>query len=353
MGGVKILDFPSVPHDVDLYNRFTGRGFSGTIGAPGRINRPDSGKNPYELWLRCAVTSNRQRAGYLEGSVSIVINFVLFLAKMYAGVVSHSIALLADAFHTLSDCITSLALVLGYRIAFQPPDKEHPFGHQRFEAVTSIVIGTLLGVVGFEFANRSMTKLLSRETLRFSWMAVVVLATSVVVKEWLARWALGLAERHNAESIRADAWHHRSDSVAALLVLVGMFLGERIWWMDGLLGLLVSGLIVYVAYDIIREAAKDIMGRVPNSLEVSALNDIALRASDKIRDVHHVHMHEYGDHVEVTMHVRLPPETTLEEAHALASRLEELVQKELKWEATVHVEPYPKGHYPERGHRPS
>ncbi|MGQ9623732.1 MAG: cation diffusion facilitator family transporter [Candidatus Caldatribacteriaceae bacterium] len=299
------------------------------------------------------MTDGKQKAGYLEGFVSIVINLVLFLAKMYAGVVSHSVALMADAFHTLSDCLTSLALVLGYRIAFQPPDKEHPFGHQRFEAATSIVIGTLLGTVGFEFANRSISKLLSREVLHLSWVAVVVLATSVVVKEWLAWWALNLAGKHNAKSIRADAWHHRSDSVAALLVLVGMFLGERIWWVDGLLGLLVSGLIVYVAYEIIRKAAKDIMGRVPQSSEILALNDIASRASDKIRDVHHVHVHEYGDHVEVTLHVRLLPETTLEEAHALVSRLEELVRRELRWEATVHVEPYPKRHLSPKGHRPS
>ncbi len=288
------------------------------------------------------MANDKQKAGYLEGSVSMVINLVLFLVKMYAGMVSQSIALIADAFHTLSDCITSLALVLGYRIAFQPPDREHPFGHQRFEAATSIVIGTLLGVVGFEFAQRSISKLLHREALRFSLVAVVVLAVSVIAKEWLARWALSLAEKHQAQSVRADAWHHRSDSIAALFVLLGVFLGERIWWMDGLLGLSVSGLIVYVAYDIINKAAKDIMGRVPKAKEVSLLNDIALRTSDKIRDVHHVHVHEYGDHVEVTLHIRLLPETTLEEAHLLASRLEELVRKELRWEATVHVEPYPK-----------
>jgi len=283
---------------------------------------------------------DRKHAGYLEGSVSVVVNLVLFAAKMYAGIVSSSIALIADAFHTLSDCITSLALILGYKIAFKPPDKEHPFGHQRFEAATSIIIGTLLGAVGFEFINRSISKLLAGETLVFSWIAVAVMAASVVAKEALARWALGLAKRHSAEAVEADAWHHRSDALASLLVLVGIVVGEKVWWIDGVLGIVVSGLIIYVAYDIIKKASEDIMGRAPEASEINTLREMASRVSGSIRDLHHVHIHEYGDHVEVTLHIRLPPDTSLREAHEVASKLEELIRRELKWEATIHVEPY-------------
>ncbi|ADV64962.1 cation diffusion facilitator family transporter [Desulfurococcus mucosus] len=283
----------------------------------------------------------REKAGYLEGWVSVAVNLILFTVKMYAGLVSSSIAVVADAFHTLSDCITSLALILGYKIAFKPPDEEHPFGHQRFEAATSIVIGTLLGVVGFEFINRSVDKLLAREALVFSWIAVVVLTVSAVVKEALARWALRLAESvGGAESIRADAWHHRSDAVATLLVVIGLMIGESVWWVDGLLGLLVSGLIIYVAYDIIKRASQDILGRAPSSTEVSVLREIASGVSGDIRDLHHVHIHEYGDHIEVTLHIRLPPGMKLSDAHEVASRLEDAIRRTLGWEATIHVEPY-------------
>lgn len=287
-----------------------------------------------------SMPSSKEEAGYLEGWVSVIVNILLFIIKLYAGILANSIAIIADAFHTLSDSITSVALIIGYKIAFRPPDKEHPFGHQRFESVTSIIIGTLLGVIGFEFVQRSISKLISGETLIFSWIAVIVLAVSVVVKEWLARWALGLAARFNAGSIKADAWHHRSDAVATLLVLIGLLTSSLAWWIDGVLGLMVSGLIIYVAYDIIKKASENIMGRSPTPSETSMLKELASRISSDIRDLHHVHLHEYGEHVEVTLHIRLPPGINLNEAHEIASKLEELIRKELKWGATIHVEPY-------------
>ncbi|ACL10600.1 putative cation efflux system protein [Desulfurococcus amylolyticus 1221n] len=287
-----------------------------------------------------SMPSSKEEAGYLEGCVSIIVNTLLFIIKLYTGILANSIAIIADAFHTLSDSITSAALIIGYKIAFKPPDEEHPFGHQRFESVTSIIIGTLLGVVGFEFIQRSISKLISRETLIFSWIAVILLTVSVIAKELLARWALGLATRFNAESIKADAWHHRSDAVATQIVLIGLFMSRLVWWIDGVLGLMVSGLIIYVAYDIIKRSSKNILGRSPTPSEKSKLKELASRISGNIRDLHHVHLHEYGEHVEVTLHIRLPPDINLNEAHEIASKLEELIRKELKWEATIHVEPY-------------
>ncbi|MEM1628163.1 MAG: cation diffusion facilitator family transporter [Desulfurococcaceae archaeon] len=286
-----------------------------------------------------AMNHGRKKAGLTEGMVSIIVNTCLFALKYYAGYVSNSIAVISEAFHTLSDSITSIALIIGFKIAFKPPDSEHPFGHQRFEIVTSVIIGTLLGVVGFEFMIRSIDKILNRQPASFTLMAIIAMSLSMLVKEVLARWAMKLAKRHGSESIMADAWHHRSDAIASGLVLLPVVFGEKYWWLDGLFGLIVSSLIVYTAYDIINKSTRKILGRAPSMEEIESLKRIINTVSDKAEDLHHIHIHEYGDHVEVTLHIRLPSDIKLHEAHEIASLVEKAIKEKLGWEATVHTEP--------------
>ncbi len=281
----------------------------------------------------------RRRAGYLEAVVSILLNTILFALKYYAALISSSVALMADAFHTLSDSLTSIVVLIGVELGFKPPDKEHPFGHQRIETIATIVIATMLGIVGYEFFKQSLEKLLSRESLTFSSIALGVMALSAVSKELLARWAERLGEKHEMSSVKADAWHHRSDAIASLLIIAGLLLGETYWWVDGVLGLIVSGLIVYLAWGLIKTASNLLMGRSPLPVEEDELMKIVSSVAPQARDLHHIHIHEYGAHVEITLHLRLDPRISLEEAHRIATLIEEAVRNKLGWEVTVHLEP--------------
>ncbi|MEM0378249.1 MAG: cation diffusion facilitator family transporter [Thermosphaera sp.] len=282
---------------------------------------------------------SKRKAGYLEGWTSVALNTLLFALKYYAAIVSHSVALVADAFHTLSDSMTSIVLLLGVKWGFKAPDKEHPFGHQRLETIASIVIAVMLGVVGFEFFKQSLDKLISRESLVYSNIALGVMVFSAVAKEALARWALRLGESYGMESVKADAWHHRSDAVASFLIVIGLLVGETYWWVDGVLGFLVSLLIVYTAWSLIKAASDKVIGRSPRPEEEEELRTIVYSTVPRAKDLHHIHIHEYGDHVEATLHIRLDSKISLEEAHKLATEIEEAVKKKKGWEVTVHVEP--------------
>lgn len=283
---------------------------------------------------------DKKMAGYLEGSISIAVNSALFALKYYYGVAFNSIAIVADSFHTLSDSLTSVVLILSFLIAYRPADAKHPFGYGRVESVATIVIGSILVAVGVEIAHESYEKLISRESLVFDWILISILASSALVKEMLALWAFRLGRKYGSVSIRADAWHHRSDALVTALLTVAILLGSNLWWLDSALGFALSSLIVYVGVSIVHEKAIELLGRAPTSEELRRVKEVVHKISPLVQDVHQVRMHSYGEHVEITLHVRLPPKITVLEAHDIATKIENKIKEELEWNATVHVEPY-------------
>jgi cation diffusion facilitator family transporter len=281
----------------------------------------------------------RKKAGYLEGLVSIVVNTLLFIVKYYYGVLYSSIAVVADSVHTLSDSLTSVIVVLGFKAAYSKPDEKHPFGHGRAEDIAAIVVGVLLCVAGYELAASSYNKLASGEPLVYSPALVAVLLMSATIKEALALWAFELGKKYRSELIRSDAWHHRSDATVTALLALALILGSPYWWIDGAMGLVVSALIIATGAKIVLESSSNLLGKAPSKEEIEKIVSVVKSARPEVISVHHIHIHKYGDHVEVTLHVHLPDELTLSQAHEVATSIEEALKRELGYEATVHVEP--------------
>jgi len=278
--------------------------------------------------------------GYLEGWISVVLNTALFAVKYAVGAAAGSISMIADALHTLSDTLTSFVLLLGFWISSRRPDKEHPFGHGRAEIISALIIGVLLAVVGFGFLRESIARLQHRTSAVFNSWAVAVFVLSVVLKEGLAQFSIWAGKKTKSSSLLADGWHHRSDAIASALIVVGALFGTRYWWIDGVMGICVALLILYATYDIMKHAASPLLGEAPDpDLECKVQAIVREQASD-VTALHHFHMHRYGEHVELTFHVRLPPEMTLAAAHETATRIERALRDRLNVEATIHTEPY-------------
>jgi cation diffusion facilitator family transporter len=279
------------------------------------------------------------RYGYLEGVLSTVLNLVLFGLKYWAGVVSGSVALVADAWHTLSDSLTSIIVVVGTKISSQPPDEEHPFGHGRAELIASVVIAVILSVVAIEFVGKAIDKLENRIAANYGWIAIAVTGISIVAKEVMAQLAIRWGKEVNMKSLVADGWHHRSDAISSVVILAGIFVGAYLWWIDAVLGLIVSAILFYVAYGILKESVSALIGEQAEPDLKQKLCELSASVYCKELHLHHVHLHSYGRHQELTFHIRLPDDLSLHEAHEIASEIETLVRQELHMEATVHTEP--------------
>lgn len=276
----------------------------------------------------------------LEGWISIFFNIVLFILKYWAGLVTGSVALVADAWHTLSDSVSSIFVLIGAKMSIKPADKDHPFGHGRAEPIASIVIGVLLAMIALNFLQESITKLKNREAVVFGTIAIVVTLISIIVKEGLAQFALWGWRKNHATLLKADAWHHRSDAISSVIILAGIFLGKHFWWIDGVLGIIVAIMIFYASFEIFREAVNPLLGEQANTMLMDQINSICVQVT-AIKDIkaHHFHVHKYGDHTELTFHIRLPGSLHLTRAHDIASKIEDAIKKDLNIEATIHTEP--------------
>lgn len=279
------------------------------------------------------------KLGYREGLVSVILNLLLFVLKYYAGIASASLALIADAWHTLSDSLTSLVVILGIKLSSKKPDKEHPFGHGRWEQISALIIAILLALVGVEFMKDAIAKLRGHEAADFGWLAYLATVASIVLKEGLARYAFYIARKTGNAAVKADGWHHRSDALSSLMVLAGLFLSPYFWWIDSVLGMLISFMLFYAAYGIIREAVNKILGEEPSEEVIGKVEQIVKAEMGNVAYPHHYHIHHYGDHIEFTFHIKVPGEETVEEAHRKATLIEMQIKTELKIDATTHIEP--------------
>ncbi len=281
----------------------------------------------------------RRRAAYRAGWVALAVNVALFGLKYWAGIVSGSLAIIADAWHTLSDSVTSLVVIAGTAVGARPADSEHPFGHERAEVIAALVIGILLAVLGFNFIAEGVEKLTEGSAAGFGTVAIVVTALSVMVKEVLAQYAFHAARVSGNSSLRADGWHHRSDALSSILILVGILVGRSLWWVDGVLALLVAALLLHAAWDVMWHSVSKLMGESPSDELLETIERISGEVVGRPANSHHVHVHTYGTVREVSFHINLPGDMSLREGHALASRIEDRLRLEADVEATVHVEP--------------
>ncbi|MEN8250273.1 MAG: cation diffusion facilitator family transporter [Bacteroidota bacterium] len=290
------------------------------------------------------MSNQASKDAYKQGILSIIANLLLFVAKYYAGIMSGSVAIITDAWHTLSDSTSSLILIIGNKLANKPADKEHPFGHGRIELITALIIGILLALVGFNFLISSIDKLVKGESANFGTLAIVVTIASVIINEALAQYAFFLSRKTGNQSLRADGWHHRSDGLSSFIILVGILIGGYWWWMDGALGIIMAGFIFYAAYDIFKEVVNPLIGQQPDEEMIVKIQEISSRIAEKDVSPHHFHIHTYGSHTELTFHIALDGDLCLSDAHLIADKIEKKVNETFSVETTIHIEPTGEDH---------
>lgn len=277
----------------------------------------------------------------IEGWSSILLNSLLFLLKYWAGISTGSLALIADAWHTLTDSISSVIVLIGGAISRKPADHDHPFGHGRVEHITAIIIGVLLAIIAFDFMVQAIAKFGNREATVYGTIAWVVTILSIIVKEGMAQYAFYAARKTGSNILAADAWHHRTDALSSLIILAGLFIGRFFWWTDAVLTFLVALTIAYACYDILKKEIRSLMGEQPSGELIGKIIRSAQFTSNIELHLHHIHIHTYGDHTEMSCHIKLPPEMPLLEAHDICTKIERELWKEFGFIATVHPEPLP------------
>ena len=284
----------------------------------------------------------REQAQIQAGVLSILVNTILFGIKLWAGLVTGSIALMADAWHTMSDSLTSVMMIPAAKLAAKKPDKSHPFGHGRWELIASMLMAFVLGVIALEFLTGSIERFRDRESVIFGTLALVITIVSIVLKEALAQYEFYLGRKYKNPVITADAWHSRTDSVSSIAILLGIIITKiwsGLWWMDSVLGIICALVIFYAAYEIMRDVITKILGEEPGQEFIEELKKEIEKVYDHDLLLHHFHIHNYITHKELTFHIRLNKNMTIEEGHTIATGIENMIQEKFHMTATIHIEP--------------
>lgn len=299
-----------------------------------------------------ACAAGRQHAIYRVTIVGAVLNLVLIIFKMLAGILGRSGAMVADAIHSLSDFVTDVIVLAFVRISNKPRDVDHDYGHGKYETLATALIGVLLFVVGVGVLAGGCSSILAYlrgETLGQPgmvalWAAVV----SVVTKEWLYRYTRAVGRRANSKAVVANAWHHRSDALSSVGTMVGVggaiLLGEDWRVLDPLAAVVVSVFILKVSVDLVRPCVDELLEKsLPEDMERD-ITRLVLSAGG-VAHLHNLCTRRIGNNVAIEFHICMDGNLSLTEAHRTASHIEELLREAYgeRTHIVIHVEPLEPG----------
>jgi len=272
-----------------------------------------------------------------------VINVLLGIGKISAGFFGKSKALIADGFHSISDLLSDVVVIIGLKLSSHPPDETHHYGHAKIENFSELLIGILLAVTAFIIVFDAGKAIYLHKEIKPSGFTVIIALISIIVKEVLFRITLNAGKKFNNSAIIANAWHHRSDSFSSIAVLIGLTAAhfyEPLHILDAYMGLLVSFIILKVSIAAIINSVKKLVDASPD--EVIYENIKKIISSDKnIVDFHKLRMRYIGNELIIEMHIHVEPDLTIKEAHDISENLKANIIKLTPniYDVTIHIEP--------------
>lgn len=282
----------------------------------------------------------RTNVGKLSGIVGIFSNLFLFVIKFMIGTIVHSVSIQADGVNNLTDAGSNIISILSFHLANKPADKDHPFGHERTETIASLFVGILILVLGFETAKESISKVIHPESIDFRIASVIILLISIIVKFWMYAYNKKLSKTYDSSLLEATALDSISDVCGTTAVLVSTLLSPVLHFnLDGYMGIVVSGIILYGAYGLLRDMINSLIGEAPDPELVHNIVD-RIMAHPAILGVHDMMLHNYGPNkIFASAHVEVDSSKDIFETHDHIDNIEREVKENMNIDLVLHMDP--------------
>lgn len=276
------------------------------------------------------------------GMKTLIANVILSVVKIIAGFVAQSSAMIADGVHTVSDVISTVAVMIGVKFSEKEADEGHPYGHERIESVVTVLLSLMLSVTGFGIAFSGIKTIVYREFTTPGALALAAAFASIVVKELMYRYTLKAAEKINSTALKADAWHHRSDAFSSIGTLVGIggaILGLQI--LDPIAGIIVSVLIIRVGFEILMQGLNQLVDRAADGDTIKNIEKNIENVKGVLR-VDDVKTRLHGSRLYVDVEISVDSNITVGEGHSIAETVHKNIEKTIPdvKHCMVHVNPY-------------
>lgn len=282
----------------------------------------------------------RTNIGKLSGIVGIFSNLFLFVIKFVIGTIVHSVSIQADGVNNLTDAGSNIISILSFHLANKPADKDHPFGHERTETIASLFVGILILVLGFETAKESISKVIHPGSIDFRIASVIILLISIIVKFWMYAYNKKLSKTYDSSLLEATALDSISDVCGTTAVLVSTLLSPVLHFnLDGYMGIVVSGIILYGAYGLLRDMINSLIGEAPDPELVHNIVD-RIMAHTAILGVHDMMLHNYGPNkIFASAHVEVDSSKDIFETHDHIDNIEREVKENMNIDLVLHMDP--------------
>ncbi|MBR5565870.1 MAG: cation transporter [Roseburia sp.] len=282
----------------------------------------------------------RQAYGMLCGVLGIVLNVMLFTGKFIAGLLSNSIAITADAVNNLSDAGSSFVTLIGFKLAGQKPDTEHPYGHGRMEYISGLVVAGAILLMGYELAKDSISKIITPQETEFSWLIVGILVASIGVKIYMFFYNNAVAKKIESPAMAATAKDSLSDSIATGVVLVSALISHYTSIkIDGYCGLLVALLIFYAGYGAAKDTLNPLLGQKASEEFEQEIEDLVM-AHEEICGIHDLFVHDYGPGRQIiSLHAEVSADSDIMMIHDVIDNIENELRTKLGCDVTIHMDP--------------
>ncbi|MFS1130976.1 cation diffusion facilitator family transporter [Enterococcus faecalis] len=294
----------------------------------------------YEKKIERRKLEKRTAFGAFAGRIGLVYNLFLFVSKFMIGLLSGSVSIMADAINSLSDTISSVLTLVGFYIAGKPADKEHPYGHERFEYISGMLVSLVITFIGFEFLTTSVDRILHPESIKVTPILFAVLALSIGIKIWQGLFYKKVSAKIDSQALVASAKDSFNDVYTTLAVLVSAFIegvtGLRI---DGYIGFLIAAYIIYSGLQLIREFINELMGMRPSQTEIDEMKNV-LSKMETIVGYHDLLIHNYGpSQTFASVHIEIDDRWDLNKAHQTIDAIEAKFKEELDVNLVCHIDP--------------
>ncbi len=282
----------------------------------------------------------RSAYGMLCSILGIVLNVILFAGKFFAGTISKSVSITADAFNNLSDAGSSVITLLGFKLAGRKPDPDHPFGHGRMEYLSGLAVSMAILLMGWELITSSVDKIRNPQAVEFSVLSMVILAVSIAVKLYMGMYNNSIGDKIDSAAMKATGADCMSDCVSTVLVLVASLVGHFTdLVIDGWCGLLISIFILRAGFEAAKDTIAPLLGQKPDEELVNQIYSIVL-AHPEAFGVHDLVVHDYGPgRLMITLHCEVSADADMLYTHDVIDNIEEELKEKLNCEATIHMDP--------------
>ncbi len=282
----------------------------------------------------------RHSYGILSGTIGIVLNLLLFAGKFFAGILSHSIAITADALNNLSDAASSVITLIGFKMAGQKPDKDHPFGHGRIEYLSGLAVSAAILFMAFELIKSSISKLLKPEPTVCSITIVIILICSIVIKLYMYLYNRSIGKKIRSEAMLATATDSLSDTLATSVVLIATIASPFTTFpIDAVCGILVGVFIFYSGIMSARDTLNPLLGQAPDPEFVKEIESLVL-SYEEVLGIHDLIVHNYGPgRTMISLHAEVSAEGNILVLHDMVDNIERSLKEKLHCDAVIHMDP--------------